>query len=55
MRGGGLTPNRPKTFARSPTLPEETTNVSIHDKGRDTPAKLGYPGPVGCVVRLVGP
>jgi hypothetical protein len=26
-------PNRPKTFARNPTLPQEMTNVSIHDKG----------------------
>ena len=26
-------PNRPKTFARSPTIPQEVPNVSIHDKG----------------------
>jgi hypothetical protein len=29
----GLRPNRPKTFARTPTLPQKVTNVSIHDKG----------------------
>ena len=30
--GRGLHPNRPKTFARNPTLPQEVTNVSTHDK-----------------------
>ena len=25
-------PNRPKTFARSPTIPQKVTNVSIYDK-----------------------
>jgi hypothetical protein len=29
----GLHPNRPKTFARNPTIPEEVTYVSIYDKG----------------------
>jgi len=34
MRGGGLRPNRPKTFARNPTLPQEVAaDVSIYDKG----------------------
>ena len=26
-------PNRPKTIARSPTIPQKVTNVSIHAKG----------------------
>jgi hypothetical protein len=26
-------PNRPKTFARNPTIPQKVTNVSIYDKG----------------------
>jgi hypothetical protein len=30
--GRGLHPNRPTTFARNPTLPQEVTNVSTHDK-----------------------
>ena len=25
-------PNRPKTFARNPTIPQKATNVSIYDK-----------------------
>src|SRR5918995_5627367 len=33
MRGGGLHPNRPKTFARTRTLPQEATDVSIFQKG----------------------
>jgi hypothetical protein len=34
-------PNRPKTFARTPTIPEEVRDVSIYDKG---PGHLeGYP------------
>src|SRR5215216_1996085 len=33
MRGGGLHPNRPKTFARNPTLRQEVANISIYDKG----------------------
>ena len=41
----GLHPNRPKTFARKPTIPQKVTNVSIHDKGPGHPE--GYPGPVG--------
>ena len=32
----GQHPNRPKTFARNRTLPQEMTNVSIYDKGRDS-------------------
>jgi hypothetical protein len=30
--GRGLHPNRPKTFARNPTIPQKVTNVSIYDK-----------------------
>jgi hypothetical protein len=30
--GWGRRPNRPKTFARSPTIPQKVTNVSIYDK-----------------------
>ena len=26
-------PNRPKTIARKPTIPQKVTNVSIYDKG----------------------
>jgi hypothetical protein len=26
-------PNRPKTFARNPTIPEEVTDFSIYEKG----------------------
>jgi hypothetical protein len=26
-------PNRPKTFARKPTIPQKVTNVSIYHKG----------------------
>ena len=26
-------PNRPKTFAREPTIPQKVTNVSIYGKG----------------------
>jgi hypothetical protein len=28
-------PNRPKTFARNPTIPQKVPDVSIYDKGRD--------------------
>jgi hypothetical protein len=27
-------PNRPKTFARNPTIPQKVPNVSIYDKSR---------------------
>jgi hypothetical protein len=27
-------PNRPKTFARNPIIPQKVTNVSIDDEGR---------------------
>jgi hypothetical protein len=30
--GWGRRPNRPKTFARNPTIPQKVTNVSICDK-----------------------
>jgi len=43
MRGGGLPPNRPKTFARNRTLPQEATDVSIYDKGAGL---LNVSGPV---------
>src|SRR5829696_4652192 len=43
MRGGGLRPNRPKTFARNRTLPQEATDVSIYDKG---PGLQDVSGPV---------
>jgi hypothetical protein len=50
--GRGARPNRPKTFARSPTLPEETTNVSIHNKGPEpeSPSPIGPGAPEeGCL------
>jgi hypothetical protein len=50
--GRGARPNRPKTFARSPTLPEETTNVSIHNKGPEpeSPSPIGQGAPEeGCL------
>ena len=28
--GAGLHPNRPKTFARNPTIPKEVADVSIY-------------------------
>jgi hypothetical protein len=31
--GWGRRPNRPKTFARNPTIPHKVTNVSIYHKG----------------------
>ena len=31
--GRGLRPHRPKTFARTPTIPQKVPNVSIYDKG----------------------
>src|ERR687897_1284529 len=42
-------PNRPKTIACNPTIPQKVTNVSIHDKGPEpeSPAPLrvrGYNG-----------
>src|SRR5215207_337374 len=37
-------PIRPKTFARTPTIPQKVTNVSICDKGPGHPE--GYPGPM---------
>ena len=30
--GWGRRPNRPKTFARNPTIPQKVPNVSIYDK-----------------------
>jgi hypothetical protein len=30
--GRALHPNRPKTFARHPTIPQKVTDVSIYDK-----------------------
>ena len=38
-------PNRPKTIARNPTIPQKVTNVSIHDKGPEL-------RPVGAKARL---
>jgi hypothetical protein len=35
MREGFL-PNRPKTIACNPTIPQKVTNVSIHDKGSES-------------------
>jgi hypothetical protein len=56
MRGGGLHPNRPpETFARTPTIPEEVTDVSIYDKGPEPrrvpalwlPMRLSVDSPAG--------
>jgi hypothetical protein len=33
-------PNRPKTFARNPTIPQEVPNVSIYDKRAGIPIKI---------------
>src|SRR5215218_3439975 len=38
--GWGRCPNRPKTFARNPTIPHKVTDVSIYDKG---PGSYGAP------------
>src|SRR5215213_8329082 len=40
-------PNRPKTFARNPTIPQKVTNVSIYDKG---PEPLLGPRPSGHLI-----
>jgi hypothetical protein len=40
--GRGLHPNRPKTFARTPTIPEELTDVSIYDKGPFPSGKVSF-------------
>jgi hypothetical protein len=45
MRGGGSAPTDLRTFARTRTIPEEVTDVSIYTKGPGHPE--GYPGPVG--------
>src|SRR5215213_6675440 len=53
MRGGGLHPNRPpKTFARTRTIAEELTDVSIHDKGPGTPRRMPRPPVVASQCRL---
>src|SRR5829696_5015860 len=54
--GRGLHPNRPKTFARNRTLPQEAPDVSICDKGqntsKDTPDLEGDTGVLlGAVIR----
>src|SRR5215216_3399171 len=38
-------PNRPKTFACNPTIPQKVTNVSIHDKGPE-PSRLESSDPM---------
>jgi len=38
-------PNRPKTIARNPTIPQKVTNVSIHDKGPE-PSRLESSDPM---------
>ena len=43
MEEFSVRPNRPKTFARKPTIPQEATDVSIYDKG---PRLLHVSGPV---------
>src|SRR5687768_11408468 len=45
MEDNGHNPNRPKTFARNHTIPQEVTTVSIYAKGPAHPE--GCPGPVG--------
>jgi hypothetical protein len=42
MREGFL-PNRPKSIACNPTIPQKVTNVSIHDKGQDPCSKASTP------------
>ena len=37
-------PNRPKTFARNPIIPQKVTNISICDKGSE-PRSVGAPTP----------
>jgi hypothetical protein len=53
---GRVHPNRPKTFARKPTLPQEGPNFAIHDKGRDSPkdAPSRCPKPSPAVLTLSG-
>src|SRR5215208_3650192 len=41
--GWGRRPNRPKTFARYHTIPQEVTNVSIYDKGPEPCSKARTP------------
>jgi hypothetical protein len=38
-------PNRPKTFARTPTIPQKVTNVSIYGKGPE-PSRLESSDPM---------
>jgi hypothetical protein len=37
-------PNRPKTFARNPTIPQKVTDVSIYDKGPGPRRATARPG-----------
>ena len=46
----GFLPNRPKTIACNPTIPQKVTNVSIHDKGPE-PVSHGSPDPIRKPVR----
>src|SRR5215211_3057239 len=41
--GWGRRPNRPKTFARKPTIPQEVPNVSIYDKAPEPYSKARTP------------
>ena len=41
--GWGRRPNRPKTFARNPTIPQKVTDVSIYDKGPKPRSKARIP------------
>ena len=43
--GRALRPNRPKTIAYNPTIPQKVTNVSIQDKGPE-PSRPGSPDPM---------
>jgi len=38
---GGRHPNRPKTIACTPTIPQKVTNVSIYDKGPESRYRPG--------------
>ena len=42
---GAFIPNRPKTIACNPTIPQKVTNVSIHDKGPE-PSRLESSDPM---------
>ena len=52
--GWGRRPNRPpKTFARTHTIPQKVTTVSIYDKGPGHPEGCPDPAEVHCVMKIL--